>query len=215
MKIFVTRIAWLFLLFAGLSCQSPEEKFWAWFVAHEDALYNFEDGQEKKSAMLSGQLSEIDENLTYEIGSKNKDGSRKFIISADGIKESFGAVEKLYAKAPSLPKWKFIKFRPRRAVPADIEYNGKVIKSEDVYYKLSFEDGQIGITVFLKGYNDKEIYTYGNAGFLYLDQALGEYDVETKVGAVGFKSTASARFAGAKPITNLAKDFDRFYLSHR
>ncbi|MBY0008886.1 hypothetical protein H7K49_00385 [Paenibacillus typhae] len=64
-------------------------------------------------AEISRRLHELDENLTYEIGTVNADGQREFIISADGIADSFETVEMLCGKAPVYSNWIIIPFRPR------------------------------------------------------------------------------------------------------
>ncbi len=62
--------------------------------------------------------------------------------------------------------------------------------------------------VFLDGYKDEEKSKLGQIGYLLLDEALGEYDMETKVGAVVFQSNQSKYFANAHPLPELPKDFD-------
>lgn len=65
--------------------------------------------------------------------------------------------------------------------------------------------------MFFDNYNDKEHTTFGNIGFLFLDEALGEYDVETKLSFIEFHHKNSEYFDGAKPIKELAEQVDEFY----
>jgi hypothetical protein len=48
-------------------------------------------------------------------------------------------------------------------------------------------------------------------GILYLDHALGEYDVETRVGFIEFISAADERAEGAHPFTDLQEHFDNYF----
>lgn len=71
------------------------------------------------------------------------------------------------------------------------------------------KDGnKIGIILFLDGYTEAEKGLYGQIGYLFLDEALGEYDMETKVGLIELQSKVSKYFEGAHPLSELAEHFD-------
>src|ERR1700692_1741982 len=99
---------------------TPEQAFWKWFQSNESSLFAFEKDQEHTFDRLGAEVHKLNPSLTFECGPK-ENGRREFVISADGIREAFPEVEALYASAPSLPRWKFIKFRPRRT-PSDTSY---------------------------------------------------------------------------------------------
>ena len=69
--------------------------------------------------------------------------------------------------------------------------------------------------VFLDGYKEDEKSTWGQIGYLLLDEALGEYDVETKVGAIVFQSRESKHFERAHPLRELPKDFDDYFADRK
>lgn len=78
---------------------------------------------------------------------------------------------------------------------------------------LIFRDespGKAGIMLFLDGYREDEKSLFGQMGYLFLDEALGEYDVEMKVGAIVFQSRDSKYFVRAHPLSELPSDFDRY-----
>jgi len=52
--------------------------------------------------------------------------------------------------------------------------------------------------------------TYGQIGYLFLDEALGEYAVETQVGFVEFHSKESKYFGQSHPLRELPGDFDAY-----
>lgn len=164
---------------------TTEQAFWVWFQNNQDMLFDFEKDEERTFDRLAAELHKVHPSLTFEFGPKN-DGSREFVISADGIKEAFPKVESLYAAAPVLPRWKFIKFRPRRK-PNNISYGGVNVKHETVTVQVARGGQKADIIVFIPGYNERERNTYLAIAFLLLDEALGEYDVEMKIGQIQVK----------------------------
>ena len=189
------------------------ERFWKWFKENEERLFNFEKEQDKIFNELTKELSIIDDNLTFEFSSVKNDGKREFIISADGIKSSFSTVEALAEMAPTMERWTIIKYRPRRSTLSELNFQGKCVKPEDVYYALFNDDepSKVGIILFFKDYEVKEKDIWGQIGFLILDEALGEYDVEIKLGAIVFESINSEYFKNAHPLNELQEEFDRCF----
>ena len=188
---------------------TPEQGFWKWFQKNETSLFSFETNQAVVFDRLGTEMKKVNESLTFEFGPV-ENGKREFVISADGIKAAFPAVEQLYVSAPKLNRWVFVKFRQRRA-PMDIEYDGVKVKAADVYCTVEPDRGKAGITVFIKGYETDKHKTYGGIAFLILDQSLGEYDVETKVGFVEVKPFSAESTLERKPIQEVTKIFDDFW----
>ncbi|MCB1585538.1 MAG: hypothetical protein KDI52_04585 [Xanthomonadales bacterium] len=196
----------IFSLF-GTKNQTPEQKFWKWFENNQQMLFEFEKDRENIFNSLTKQMETIDENLSFEFGPVTDNGSREFVISASGIIKSFPAVEKLFEAAPDLKKWHFVKFRPRR-IPMSISFGDFEVKPEEVKCQL-FKDGEkVGIMMFFSDYNEKESNIYEQIGYLLLDQTIGEYDVEIKVGFIEFQSPDSKYFENAIPLSELVTRFD-------
>lgn len=176
-------IAAIVLMFVS-SCenQSPESRFWIWFEENQDEIYHFERDQERTFDKLQEALSKVHPDLTFEFGPV-EDGKREFVISADGIIEAFPAVEALHSSAPSLPRWTIIKFRPRR--PAmEIRLGDLKLEPTDIGVSIEADGSKAGLTVFLKDFDQSRTDQYRQAVFIMLDQAIGEYDMETKVGFI-------------------------------
>jgi hypothetical protein len=189
--------------------QTKCNDFWKWFEANSEVIFNFEKSQAQIFNSLANELKKIDGNLTFEFG-PIKDDKREFVISADGIKNSFNNVEKLYESHPELPKWIIKKFRQRKEMPYTIEVGGIAISPKDIYYSL-FEDGKkVGIRVFIKDY-DKNNGRYKQLMFIFLDMALGEYDMETKVGQIEIFDFNSEYFSKALPANTIQENFDLMY----
>lgn len=199
-----------FSLFSGKASASGEADFWKWFVANEPRLFSFDADREAVFDELGRQMGRVNGDLTFEFGPV-RDGRREFVISAGGIKSAFPAVEALYSAAPSLKRWVWVKYRPRRFPLNDVEFNGKNIKSADVRYLLAKDGDRVGIVLFFDGYSDKEKATYGQIGYLLLDEALGEYAVETQVGFVEFRAQDSSYFAKSSPLKDLPGHFDEYW----
>lgn len=188
---------------------STEIAFWTWFQSHEDELFHFERDQEAIFDRLAAALRAVDADLTFEFGPP-ANGVREFVISAGGIKRAFPAVEKLHKSRPQLNRFQVTAFRPRRPVHYDIEYADARISPKDVYYKLCRDANpqKLGILLFLPGYSQNSHAIFGQIGYLFLDEALGEYDVETKVGFIEMMGHDSKYFDGSSRLHDLATHFD-------
>lgn len=184
---------------------APESDFWKWFQKNEKMLFDFEKNQERTFDQLEKEMHKVDSTLTFEFGPK-EGGKREFVISADGVKEAFPSVEKLYAAAPPLKKWKLTKFRPRRE-PYDITYQGVTVKADSVAVLIERDAGAAALTVLIPGYTSAQHETFVGITYLLLDQALGEFDVETRVGNIQV-AAPSNEFARPVPLKNLAREFD-------
>jgi hypothetical protein len=172
----------------GNAHATPEQDFWKWFQSNESSLFDFEKDQERTFARLNTEMSKLNPNLTFEFGPK-KDGRREFTISADGIRDAFPEVEKLYATAPVLARWKILRFRQRHT-PSDISMGDVSVKANSVAVKVQPNGQLVDLTVFVPGYAESARKSYSGIVYLLLDEALGEFDVETRVGQITIKSTS-------------------------
>lgn len=191
--------------------KSKEALFWKWFKINENIIFNFETDREHIFDQLNYELGKVYNGLTFEFGSIKNNGIREFIISADGIKNVFPAVERLFNERPELKRWEVIKFRPRKYLISDINMNNIIIKADEVNYIL-FDDlnpHKVGIMLFFQKYILDKKGTSEQAGYLLLDEVLGEYDVETRVGSIVFDSKDSEFYVQSHPIKDLAEDFNR------
>jgi hypothetical protein len=65
--------------------------------------------------------------------------------------------------------------------------------------------------VWVKYRPRREKITFGQIGYLFLDEALGEYAMETQVAFVEFQSRSSQYFERSGPLTELPPQFDHFW----
>jgi hypothetical protein len=186
---------------------TAQQQFWNWFVENENSLFDFEMDQERVFGRLSEELEKIDQNLTFEFGPKRA-GVREFIISADGVKSAFPAVSALAVAAPRLSRWEITGFRPRGDLTYIICVRSKLIDPKDVRFTLLHNGKIVGINLFIPGY-DEEDHDLKQIGYLLLDQALGEFDVETKVGPINFLSPDTKTPGDRYPLRELPSLFDQ------
>jgi len=193
-------------LFGGSAGADQESSFWQWFQKNDAMLFDFERDQEHIFDLLADEMHKIDPALTFEFGPK-ADGRREFVISADGILSAFPKVERLFAAAPQMAHWTVIKFRPRRE-PMNVQYGGVSVAADAVLATAEPDKGKAGLVVYLPGFREDKRSAFGTVAFLMLDQALGEYDVETKVGFIEVRPIEKAA-PNALPLSKLPEAFDR------
>jgi hypothetical protein len=197
-------------LFKRKPPQTPEDKFWSWFASNENRLFSWEEDQDAVFSELGAAMCLVHEDLTFEFG-PIADGKREFVISAGGIKSAFPSVEALHAKAPALPRWEWVKFRPRRPEISDIQFGEEKVSADDVHYVLVKHGQKIGIILFFDGYSEEKSTFFGQVGYLFLDEALGEFAVEMQLGVIEFHPRESAYFDRASPLRELPSYFDEYW----
>lgn len=94
--------------------------------------------------------------------------------------------------------------------PFDIQLGGKTVKAATVSFTLHPQGEHVGLTVMIPGYNANEHKTYAAIGYLLLDQALGEFDVETRVGEIRFQAPSGGN-SGTKSLRELPVAFDSYF----
>jgi hypothetical protein len=188
---------------------TPQEKFWNWFVHHEPKLFNFDPNQEAERERIfdeiAGQLRRIDSDLTFEFGPN--DARREFVISAGGVQRAFPSVISLAAAAPPLARWRVIAFRPRRTPIYPVELGGKRVDPRDVQFSLR-DNGKVpGIYLFIPGFREDDA-DFKQIGYLLLDEVLGEYDVESRLGVIKMFSPQTPADGDRYSLPDLPALFD-------
>lgn len=163
---------------------SKTKDFWDYFEKQSNRIYEFEKENDKQRLLdeIQSKIELVNSSLTYSIGPL-KDGKREFIISADGIQSAFPAVKELVEDAVKDDRFRIIAFRPRTDL-TEVRIGNITLKYDQVYFK--WERGskdKLDVSIYIKGY--KEINNdIESAVFVLLDNSIGEYDVETKIGGI-------------------------------
>ncbi len=187
-----------------------KQRFWDWFVQHERELFEFDPAveieREKLFDEIAHEIQQVDPHLTFEFGPRGP--KREFVISAGGIKKSFPAVVRLADLAPQLPRWQVTSFRPRRMPVNTIEINGKRVGPNDVQFSLVDNGKMAGLYLYIPGFRKNDV-DLKQIGYLLLDETLGEYDVETRLGLIKMLSPDADTGAKRYSLPDLPRHFDR------
>jgi hypothetical protein len=190
---------------------TPEQQFWEWFTANSvriKALDPERDHEHPLIAELERELTRVHPGLTWERDVKNGE----LVISADGNRRLFPVVQRLVAAAPSIPGWRIVAFRQRCSTDITLQYSNYIVRSADVWFRLQADGMKVGITLFLPHPREAEKDAIGHAAFLLLDAALGEYDVETKLGFVEWLPVPEQPASrGLQPYKELPGAVDHLY----
>jgi len=187
---------------------TAQEEFWNWFTQHDTELFDFDPRREAERERifdeLASELQKVDPELTFEFGPNAP--RREFVLSAGGIKRAFPAVISLAKAAPALDRWKVTAFRPRRP-PNIVEFRGKRLDPRNVQFSLLDNGKTAGVYLFIAGFqeNDPDLK---QIGYLLLDETLGEYDVESRLGLIKMLSPETRTDGMRYPLAELAARFD-------
>ena len=185
-------------------------EFWEWFRSNEERLYHFESDQETVLGELDKRLKRVHDDLCFEFSPLRDDGTREFVVSAGGIAESFPVVAAIVSAAPELPRWRWVRLRPRRASFAgEISVAGDRLHTDEVRFKLYRDGDKIGIALFIDGFTEARREALSHAAWILLDAALGEFTTELEVGFVDLLEAEHRHAAGACPVEELPAAFDR------
>jgi len=187
-----------------------QERFWDWFLHHEEEMFALDPADETEREELFGeltsQLGKVDPDLTFELGPR--EARREFVISAAGIRRAFPSVTLLADAVPHLDRWRVIAFRPRRPVTGIVQFRGKHVDVKDVQFSLLTNGNTTGIYLFIPGYRDDDA-GFKQIGYLLLDEALGEFDVESKLGLIKMFAADACKEGDRNAISDLPALFDQ------
>lgn len=188
----------------------PVHAFWNWFVQHELELFQFDPNNQAEREGLfdevAAELQKIHRDLTFEFGPPET--KREFVISAGGIKRAFPDVARLAESAPRLERWQITAFRPRRIPVMPVEINGKCINPTDVQFTLLDNGKMAGLYLFIPGFREDDI-DLKQIAYLMLDESLGEFDVETRLGLIKMLPPEPHTNGDRHSLPNLPALFDR------
>jgi hypothetical protein len=172
--------------------------FWAWFAGRAAVL---------RTMPLDAARQEIGERLAVAAprlqAELADDEIRTLVITADGARGAFPTVERIVARAPSVPGWRVVAFRQPSPIAGEtIEIDEVAVPLDDIRFVATPAGPVLELAMYVPGYapgND----TVGLIGFIALDHALGEYAVETRIGGIEWHP-ATAAPATARPLAELA-----------
>jgi len=155
--------------------------FWTWFTENQHKYLFVNDIDETERARLFEELKlalhAYNDRLFFEIGGHKQSYKLDLIISAEGIKELFAAVETLVAAAPELPNWNIIALKPPMGPGYKVKYGGLTFDPEQtIFIPLDNPDNPTGVGLWIcyPDFDESSRATYIGGTFLMLDSILGE-----------------------------------------
>lgn len=183
--------------------KTKEKRFWEWFTVKSDQYFNFESDLDRLFDELATELHKVDENLGFEFSHVLENGKREFVITACGIKSSFPAVSNLVINSPSLPKWNLIAFRQPKLEFSTIHVHDIQLDITDVFFLYRKSKGLVDLELHIRSYQNTD--DWGEAAYLLLDQVIGEYATETKIGGIDITKLKESDVPTLYPLTELPK----------
>ena len=194
--------------------QNKYINFWDWFSANQETYMNMpvlDDSaiQADYTAVellfdeLDKRLKKINKYICFEFSPLLEDGSREFVISADGIRSAAQKVLQLVDYAPKLKNWKIIAFRQAKDID-HIEFEGLNLIVGDVAFNYRFDDeNQVDLKFYVRGYDNADSQKINGALFVLVDSLIGEYNMMTKIGYIDVYDSKMAGKSKPRPLSEL------------
>lgn len=171
--------------------QTTYQSFWDWFTRHEKELFSFEQNEELLLPQTLERIQEVHPDLVFEIGPEI-DGIREFTISANGMKKAFSTVIELAEAAPVYDRWDIVPFRqPKDPQDIEVQIDDIVLAPSDLMFSYIRIKDKIDLNVYIEHFSEEDERMY-HLVFILLDNVVGEYDVEMKIGSIDLYNMSDA-----------------------
>jgi hypothetical protein len=124
------------------------------------------------------------------------------------MKRAFPAVASLVNAAPPLDRWQITAFRPRRTVANVVQFRDRRVDPRDVQFSLLDDGKMAGVHLFIPGFREDDA-DIKQIGYLLLDETLGEFDVESRLGLIKMLPPDARTNAERHPLSELPTLFDQ------
>jgi hypothetical protein len=163
-------------------------KFWKTFEQRAAALVKIKSADDPVYEEILTQLQEVDDGLYFEFSARP--GNFEFIVTAEGNEALFPLVERLIAAAPAMNGWTFFALKPKLGFPETVEWDGFVIRIDDVVFEPLSDDesGALGVRLLVPGLDEGDFDNAHNGLLRALDHGLGEREF---AGAIKFTEVAA------------------------
>ena len=163
------------------------QKFWQWFVDHNEQLVAMGDLEDKERQELCNalqyQLTKYCDGLTYEIGDATANG-RSLTFTAEGDTDLFRYVVELVDNAPDLDWWEFIAFKQPMGTGLNVRFDRYLFQTSKMFFQqleCEEEPDLMGLRIAVEGNKaDDEDFQVGV--YVTLEALLGEIDCATLIG---------------------------------
>ena len=192
------------------------EKFWAWFIDHNEQLVSLGDLEDKEREQLENalqyQLTKYCDGLSYEIGDATANG-RTLTFTAEGDSDLFRYVVELVDAAPDLDWWEFVAFKQPMGTELKERFDRYFFDTRKMYFQqleCEEEPEMLGLRIAVEGSKpDDEDFQVGV--YVTLEALMGEFDCATMVGYMETVPVPEEPFkAGFQKLDDLPKFVEWF-----
>ena len=195
------------------------KEFWDWFHQNEERLAELRSPTDPRFQEIVKKLQDIDLRLKAEIGVARNGQRYQLAISPELNPALFPAARKVAAAAPASQLWDVVPFcqrlRPNtlrnlELSNSDAEQKFYFLSIRDLRYQMKIDEQKANIVILIRNYkpDDSKSIHYQDMALLMLQQALGEYDLCTKVGNVSFEPLDENTAKNFKPLEFISRELD-------
>ena len=157
--------------------ESKEKKFWNWFSSQNVTYLSLDRVDARTREYLLNQflavLHHYCDSLFFQI--LNGETTSELIITAEGDKNYFDAVERLIKQAPKIERWEIVAFKQPIGVQFITDYQGiKIDPRKSWFLPLENHGEQLGLRVYIESVSFNEEIKVLTAVYECLDAMLGE-----------------------------------------
>lgn len=160
---------------------NKEKRFWKWFTKNNSKfLFINEVEPDIKEQLLDEFLQElhrVNSGLYFQIGGHPDNKKVELIISAEGVREFFPAVELLIAEAPELDNWEFIAFKPAQGTGFVTEFAGRKFDPDKIDFiplENHNDPSLVGVRVIFPDFSEQERDVFIGGTYQVIDTIIGE-----------------------------------------
>jgi len=169
-----------------------EKDFWEWFSSEQKQILKSVRKQENVEDLLQkiiDQLHQLNDGLFCLIGMFDSNIA-ELVITPDGNIKNLAFAEDLVNAAPQMDGWKITALKPAMGFQnLEIEMNGLVFSNEKLKFYTNPDPKKpddIEIFVVHSDYTPEKLNDIGNGTLLFLDNAIGEYNMMTQIDSIQF-----------------------------
>lgn len=192
--------------------------FWKWFIQNKAIFETLpEQGPEldERLDLIISQLRKIEDGLAIEI-SREFQGVRDIVISAEGDRSKFGIVQDIVAKAPKIDKWTVTAFRQRSGDGFILRVGDMEFDPSKMYFDPLIDGDSLDVVVYAEKLSKHDYNEAAYFGLITLDNVLGEYDCVMKVRHYDFRDTKELpKKHDLKHLSELPKFVDDFHSARK